>query len=125
MDSGVVNQQAETENGYFTESKPLKHSGLGIASFVISLINGFFVVGIIFLSVIMEVAGVDEDSVAVALLGLGAIFVIVINLVGLGLGIGGCFIKGRKILLAVLGIIFNAVPMLILVLLILIGLAVG
>lgn len=121
METSYTNQEVQPQESH--NEKPLKQSGLGIASFVISLINGLFVFGIIILSTIMEIAGVSEDSGAVALLGLGAILVIIINLVGLGLGIGGCFVKERKKLLSILGIIFNIVPMLILAILIMIGLS--
>lgn len=94
-----------------------KHSGLGIASFLISLMAGFgllatIVAALVVRSVLTRHTHGDEVHVArmvfvVLLLGL-----ILLDLVALGLGIAGLAQAERKKLFAILGTAFAAIPIL-------------
>jgi hypothetical protein len=89
---------------------PLKHSGLGIASFVISLAAGALMLGLFVLAGFVHIAsqgalGAHRGTVAV--IGLGVISMLLVHTVGAGLGIGGICQKDRKKLFAVLGLCFN------------------
>lgn len=92
----------------FSYNKPLKHSGPGIASFVISLT--IWVADIFFLSSIFVTAFIQRGIGRNTLLLISSIFVLNLfaSTVGLILGIAGVINKQRKKIFSVLGIIFNA-----------------
>ena len=99
-DKGVVEVQALN----------LKHSGLGISSFIIALIIGFFVFVIVMFAGYVEMTtpgGMNESSVAAVLIGLAIIFGLFVSIIGLGLGIGGLFQKNKKKVFPILGIVMN------------------
>jgi hypothetical protein len=105
-----------------------KHSGIGIASFVISIMAG----GISFLLVLaagaMEAStpgGIDEESAAAIVLGLMIIGMVILNLVALGLGIGGLLQKERKKIFAILGTIFSGLTVAGIMFLMILGSMVG
>jgi hypothetical protein len=88
----------------------LKHSGLGIASFVIALLTGVVFVAFVIAVGVIEAAhpgAMDEKPPAAFVLGLVALLDLFLCLVGLGLGIGGLCMKRSKIF-PILGIVFNA-----------------
>jgi hypothetical protein len=91
------------------------HSGLGIASFVLALLN-FGAALVVFAGLVAIVAahpgGVPEDNPAQALLGLAMIATFGSALMGLGLGIGGACQRDRKKVLAYLGVAFNGMVLL-------------
>jgi len=93
----------------------LKHSGLGISSFVTSIVS---IIAIFLLLVIAGVVesstpgGMDEDSLAALLVGLFLFVFLGASLVALGLGISGLFQKGRKKIFPILGTVFAAVTVL-------------
>jgi hypothetical protein len=104
----------------------LKHSGLGVASFILSI------VGIVGFFVLLIVAGVLENSIdggvgaddAVAIvIGLLYFLIIGIALVALGFGIAGLCQKNIKKLFAILGVIFAVGLLLFAVLIMIIGVA--
>ena len=104
------------------------NSGLGKASFIISIIAGVFIFFLLLLAGILEEStpgGIDENSDGAALLGCSFILLMLAELVALGLGIGGMCVKGRKKVLAILGTCFSAVALLGLMCLALLGLAAG
>ena len=104
------------------------NSGLGKASFIISIIAGVFIFFLIILAGILEEStpgGIDENSDGAALLGCSFILLMLAELVALGLGIGGMCVKGRKKVLAILGTCFSAVALLGSMCLALLGLAAG
>jgi hypothetical protein len=86
------------------------HSGLGIASFLISLGAGAI------LCIVIGIAGVldtqpgrlDEDSVAAGLLGLAMVATGLAQTLALGLGIAALVQAGRNKLYGVLGTVFSA-----------------
>lgn len=92
-----------------------KHSGLGIASFIISLVAGLAILIAIVIAGIMEAntpGGIDENSPEAILLGLVLIGMMFLDLVALGLGIGALFQRDRKKIFAILGTIFSGVVVL-------------
>ncbi|NGZ75840.1 hypothetical protein [Saccharibacillus alkalitolerans] len=106
----------------------LKHSGLGIASFVLSLLSialyvVFFVsaVGVVYSisesGAILDSAAISEEQMMSV--GIGALILIVsilgaalLNLVGVILGIVGLVSKARKKVFAVIGTVLNGLCLL-------------
>ncbi len=111
------------ENLYDLQQPPApKHSGLGIASFVMAMINIalFFIMIILFIATsgdlisMVEQSGgqVNADEIigkapSLMITGLFFIFILIVSLIGGILGIVGLFQKNRKKLFAVLGTVFN------------------
>jgi hypothetical protein len=102
------------------------HSGVGVASFILSMLCGVGVFLLIVMAVIIEQSDpgvlMDERSPQAMLLGLGVLACGTGSLVGVILGIVGLSQSSRKTLFAVLGMVFNAMVLLGLALLCLIGL---
>jgi hypothetical protein len=94
---------------------PQRHSALGIASFVISLISiaSFFII-VIFAAVLATqnpgilTTGEPSDSITIVI-GLLVLLSLFLSLIGVGLGIAGVLIKNRKKIFAILGLIFNII----------------
>ena len=110
------------------ETSPIKQSGLGIASLIISILAGGAEFILIVTAAIMEGAsdgGMDEEAIGTILLGLLLIGGCLLAFVGLSLGIAGLLQKGRKKVFPVLGTVFNAMILLGVVGLILIGLCIA
>ncbi|MCD6309870.1 MAG: hypothetical protein J7M18_04100 [Candidatus Eremiobacteraeota bacterium] len=104
---------------------PEKHSGLGIASFVISIAVGIiFILSFIIMGTIVAIEGkIPEPTSPVAIIsGLIMMLGFVGLLVGAGLGIAGLFEKNRKKIFSILGLIFNAGIFLVFIILMIIGL---
>ncbi len=105
-----------------------KHSGLGIAAFVMSLVFGVLMLVLFVVAGVMETStpgGVDENSPEAMLLGLLIIGCLLGLLVALALGIAGLFQRERKKVFAILGIIFSGFAVFGTIVLMLIGLAAG
>ena len=99
----------------FADHEPLQHSGLGIASFILALVSGLSVIALIVVAGFMEAStpgGVDEDDPAVIVLGLTVCAGAIAAVVGLALGIAGAVQRHRKKVFAVLGLVFNALVVL-------------
>ena len=105
---------------------PVKHSGLGIASFVISLVTGvgfcaFFVVA----GVLAQQAGDNFDqSPAAVMVGLSFFALVGAACLGFVLGVAGLFQRNRFQVFAILGILFNIAIMVVFVGLLIIGMMV-
>lgn len=113
-DTGEINKE--------TKDETLKHSGLGIASFIISIISGVILWGCIITSTIVEVTTIGGMSDIVAgLLGLLIIFGGFLCVIGIGLGISGVIQKNRKKVFSILGIILNFTSILIIIGLMILG----
>jgi len=87
----------------------LSHSGLGVASCVVGVLAGVFEVAIVAIAGVIEVStpgGMDEESPAAILVGLGLFAGLAIAMLGVGLGIGG-LMQRRKKLFAVLGVLVS------------------
>jgi len=101
-----------------------KHSGMGIASFIISLVIGVGVLLAIVIAGVIKVANpesLQDESIGTALIGLFVIACLFINLIGIGLGIAGLVQKNRKRIFSILGTIINGVVLIGIGSLILIG----
>ena len=88
-----------------------KHSGLGISSFVISIITGVLMFVLIVIAGVMEAStpgGIDENSASAVIVGLFIFALIAVDVVALGLGIAGLTQKDRKQIFTVLGLVFSA-----------------
>jgi hypothetical protein len=107
------------------EPSRLPHSGLGVASFIISLIVIVLTVLVVLLSVVAR-ANRAHHSTADAMLGITLLFGctgLLACVVGLSLGVAGVFQEDRNRTFAVVGIILNGLVILGTVALILIGMA--
>jgi hypothetical protein len=105
-----------------------KHSELGIASFTTSIVSGILIFLVIVIAGVMEASspeGMDEESVSAVMVGLFLFAFLGAALIALGLGIAGFLQKERKKIFAILGVVFSAVSLLVTILLIIIGLAMG
>src|SRR5690606_21142498 len=102
----------------------LKHSGMGIASFIISLVVGFAIFVAIIIAGVMETStpgGLDENSPEAMLLGLVLIALLFADVAALGLGVAGLFQRERRKVFAILGTIFAGTAVLGTIALIVIG----
>jgi hypothetical protein len=102
----------------------LKHSGFGIASFILSIVTGILVFLAVITAGVMEAStpgGINEESIGAIVLGLVLIALFILDLTALGLGIGGLVQKDRKKVFAVLGTAFSGVTIAGTVLLMIIG----
>ncbi|RIX52413.1 hypothetical protein D3P08_13125 [Paenibacillus nanensis] len=119
---------------------PLKHSGLGIASFVLAIVSILALIIGIIMSVAAAanymnvspsdieseiLAGSGEEFAAFVGAGLLMMLSIGLSIIGLVLGIIGLVIKNRKKIFGIIGVILNALLILGLVLLMALGLALG
>ena len=110
------------------DTPALKHSGLGIASLILSILIGTTEFAMIVVAAIMESAstgGMDEESIGAIVLGLMILGGCVLAFVGLILGVAGLFQKDRKKVFPAVGTAFNAIILLAVVGLIIIGLLIG
>ena len=101
---------ANGENLYQQHYQPMKHSGIGIASFIISIVNGLFLFLLTAIAGIIETTtpgGMNEESPTAIVVGLLLFLGLGLNLVGTGLGIAGVMQKNHKRIFAVLGLVFN------------------
>lgn len=89
-----------------------RHSGLGIASSVISIVAGMFILAVVVAAGVLAATtpgGMDKRSLPAMVLGLLIILMVVIDLVAMGLGIGGLCQSGRNKLFAILGTVLSVV----------------
>ena len=110
---------------YQVEVSPLRHSGLGVSSFVISLLMwiGFLV---IFSTLVYKEMSVPEktdikgdNKIALGFVVIGFAFT---GLIAFGLGIGALFQKNTNKKFSVLGVIFSSIILLFFVFIIVLGL---
>lgn len=105
-----------------------KHSGLGIASFIISMVAGLLVFIVIAIAGVMEAStpgGMDETSAGAVMVGLFLFLFLGLALVALGLGIAGLLHKQRKKVFSILGTIFSSVTLAGTAFIMMLGLAMG
>jgi len=84
-----------------------KHSGIGIASFITSIVVGILIFFVIVVSGVMAVSMPSEGLFVVV--GLFVIALLIADIVALGLGIGGLCQKDRKKIFAILGTVFSSI----------------
>jgi hypothetical protein len=96
---------------YEVDDRPaFKHTGFGIASFIISLAVGFLDFVLVAIAGVLEATtpgGMDEESAGAILLGLSLFGLAFVNLIGIGLGFAGIFQARRNKTFAVLGIVIG------------------
>lgn len=88
-----------------------KHSGIGIASFVISILAGILIFIVLGIAGSLEAStpgGMDENSTEAVMVGLAIIGLLFLNVLSVGLGIGGLLQKERKKIFAILGTVFSS-----------------
>lgn len=126
MDSNEPQQPSGAEGSFFNpihSDTPVivKHSGPGIASFVLSMVSllGYIVSVALIGALISPILNVDSNTVTnenmVQKLGVAVLVVILfilMNVIGLILGIVGVSLKNRKKIFAILGLILNGVILL-------------
>lgn len=92
-------------------SKP-KHSGLGIASFVISVVGGIgylvWLALIIYIAINLEGISKELRAVATIILGNFTFVLSIFLLANIGIGIASLFQKNKKRIFAILGLIFSS-----------------
>ncbi len=99
------------------------HSGLGIASFVISLIAGFTLLLLFGFADIAQSqpGGLDEQSTAATVIGLLMLLTAIAQITALGLGIAALVQAGSNKLFGILGTVFASMALLLTLLIVLIG----
>lgn len=105
-----------------------KHSGLGIASFITSIVSGILIFALIVIAGVMEAStpgGIDEESAVAIIVGVFLFAFLGASLVALGLGIGGLMHRERKKIFAVLGAVFSAATVVGTIFIMMLGLAMG
>ncbi|AZK48165.1 hypothetical protein [Paenibacillus lentus] len=125
--------QPPTPNYDYAPGQPSarrKHSGLGIASFVMSIIAllGYFIAFFLIIAAvgqaIQDPAYIEETITndPAAIMGTLAIFgAAIINLIALILGIVGLIIKNRKKVFAIIGTVLSSLSVLLIVFLFIVG----
>ena len=101
-----------------------RHSGLGIASFVVGILAGlalFIALGVVAVMYNQSPERMDEKSPTAILAGLLIIGLCLVHLLGVGLGIGGLVQKDRRKVFSALGVAVNGVALLGTIALIIIG----
>ena len=92
-----------------------KHSGLAIASFIISIAAAFLIFTTIVIAGFMETqtpGGLDENETVTGVIGLAIIGLMLLDVLAFVLGIAGLVQRDSKKVLAVLGIIFSGITLL-------------
>ena len=99
------------------------HSGLGIASFIISLAAGAALVVLLGIAGVIESqpGGMDEESAGAIVLGLILALTALAQVLALGLGIAALVQTGRSKLFGVLGTVFASTGLVGTVLILLLG----
>lgn len=116
---------------YYTDPEDYrisKHSGFGIASFILALAAGTLEFILVVIAGILETTtpgGIDEDSPIMMLLGVGMIGGLLLNLLGIILGIVGLCLRRRKKLFAVLGVVIGSLVFVGLLFVIVVGAVLG
>jgi hypothetical protein len=124
-----------SESPAFTPVPPRKHSGPGIASFILAMVMGLLYVGMIVAAIAVVVPHVQANQSLtpqdfqklglqspLIMIGMGMLAAIVGNIIGLVLGIIGLLQKERKKGFAIAGTVMNGLAVLVLLLLVLVSL---
>lgn len=105
--------------------QPPAQSGVGVTSFVLAMIGGIALLSLVVVAGVMETqtpGGMEEQSPQAIAVGMGILVGLVVNVVGVVLGIVAVFQPDRKKVFAVLGLTFNALILLAIAGLMVIGL---
>lgn len=102
-----------------------KHSGVGIASFIISVLVGIAMAALFVGAAILHARGRDGVYPGQALVGIIAILLLFADTAAFGLGLASVFAKERKKIFGILGLTFSALTLLGTVGLIVLGLKIS
>lgn len=120
--------EMSTEGIQSTESIERKHSGFGVASFIISISAGLLMFIVFAIAAILQVStpgGMDRQSIQAIVVGLSMIALLFFDIVAVVLGVVGLFQKERKKVFAIFGIIFSSATVILTMALIIVGVLVG
>ena len=108
------------EDGVQPEEQKPKHSGYGIASLTISIVNGLLICCLFIYAMITQAMkfgyGPPPSPTESLIMGTLGVAIIVLSLVGFILGWVGARQQNRRKLFGVLGIVFNNLPLFVIVL---------
>lgn len=93
----------------------LAHSGIGIASFVLSLLAAACLFGVVVAAGILQgqtASGSPDESALFFVVGLFILLFMLLALIALCLGIGGLLQRHRRKVFAMLGTLFSALSLL-------------
>ena len=124
LEFDAVGLDADSEDVPHAPPSPPRHSGLGIASFVLGLLGLSLIcviVGVLFVAVVTSGGDVPRESPVMAACALALMATLAAGLTGVALGWAGLRQSNRKKVFAVLGLCFSAVPFLALALLMLVA----
>jgi len=106
------NVPVQNQGFVIDQQPPFKHSGLGIASFVISIIAALIIFVLVVMAGVMaakEGGKMNEQSPEAAVLGCSILAAGLLYLVGIGLAIGGLCQRNRHRVFPVMGLVLNIV----------------
>lgn len=101
-----------------------KHSGLGIASFAISILAGFLMFATVVIAGVLQIrtpGGLDDEAPVTIFIGLAIIGLVLLDLLAFVLGVAGLFQKNVKKVFAILGLILSGLTIVGIIALIVIG----
>lgn len=104
--------QSPSTADWTTNFRSAPHSGVGIASFMIAILFGAALIGLIAFAAYLEVntpGGVDETSTEAMIAGLCILGSLACNFLGAVLGLVGVLQRDRKKVFAVLGLVLNTI----------------
>ena len=102
-----------------------KHSGLGVSSFIISVVIAILMFLLFAVAGVMETStpgGMDEESIGAMLVGLGLFAFLFVDLLAIGLGVAGLFQTSRKKVFPILGVAVAAGTVVLTIFLVILGL---
>ena len=105
-----------------------KHSGFGIASFIMSILVGIGAFSVILVAGFVEASnpeGINEESPIAIIVGLCVFGVIGLNILGIGLGVAGLCQSNRSRVFAILGLVFNGLVIMGIIGIMALGVAMG
>jgi len=107
-----MNPYEPANPGYDWHPPPIdkRHSGLGIASFIVSIMVGLIMFCLIALISILTASSdyeLKEDSHEAIAIGLGIFGLLFIDLIAVALGIAGLCQPNRQKVFAILGLLFS------------------
>lgn len=114
----------ESSTSYQMKDNDLKHSGPGIASFIISLVTIVGYIGLFLFIVVKASSMLTEDgslttdsSEAIVMLGLSVLILAALNVIGVVVGIIGLSLRKRRKVFGIIGTIINGLIILLFMLL--------
>ncbi len=127
MDNNDMNSIQYTENGnsgiVVDTKEEKKQSGLGIASFVMSMVNIAMIISIFVASFKASANVYTVDSSLLVLVGLLSILCVILSVVGTVLGTISVCQKNKKKVFGIIGLVINGCELALMILIFAIGFA--